>query len=77
MGDIANRASKSDDSGKKFATAQANYSPLQPVYGLGQCTPDLSDVDCYNCLRNAISKLACHEPNHRQYGFQCRDQGGV
>ncbi|KAI8525201.1 hypothetical protein RHMOL_Rhmol13G0210800 [Rhododendron molle] len=57
MGDIANRASKSDDSGKKFATAQANYSPLQPVYGLGQCTPDLSDVDCYNCLRNAISKL--------------------
>ncbi|XP_058197633.1 cysteine-rich receptor-like protein kinase 10 isoform X2 [Rhododendron vialii] len=57
MGDIANRASKTDDSGKKFATAQANYSPLQPVYGLAQCTPDLSDVDCYNCLRNAISKL--------------------
>ncbi|KAF7119345.1 hypothetical protein RHSIM_Rhsim13G0159500 [Rhododendron simsii] len=57
MGDIANRASKSDDSGKKFATAQANYSALQPVYGLAECTPDLSDVDCYNCLRNAISKL--------------------
>ncbi|KAI8525207.1 hypothetical protein RHMOL_Rhmol13G0211500 [Rhododendron molle] len=56
MGDVADRAS-SDDSGKKFATAQANYSALQSVYGLAQCTPDLSDSDCNGCLRNGMSKL--------------------
>ncbi|KAH7838643.1 hypothetical protein Vadar_029439 [Vaccinium darrowii] len=54
MNDIANRAS-SHDSGKKFATADANYSPLERVYGLAQCTQDLSDTDCNNCLRTGIS----------------------
>ncbi|KAH7836414.1 hypothetical protein Vadar_000964 [Vaccinium darrowii] len=57
MDDIADRAS-SDNSGKKFATAEANYTPLQPVYGLAQCTPDLSDFDCNSCLRNGITSLA-------------------
>ncbi|KAE9461725.1 hypothetical protein C3L33_06374, partial [Rhododendron williamsianum] len=58
MADVADRAS-SDDSGKgkKFATAQANYSALQSVYGLAQCTPDLSDSDCNGCLLNGMSKL--------------------
>ncbi|KAH7837767.1 hypothetical protein Vadar_017769 [Vaccinium darrowii] len=61
MDNIVARAS-SDDSGKKFATADANYSPLQHLYGLAQCTPDLSASDCSNCLRNGISTLShcCH-----------------
>ncbi|KAG5516571.1 hypothetical protein RHGRI_037326 [Rhododendron griersonianum] len=54
MDDIADRAS-SDDSGRKFATAEANYSLLQRVYGLAQCTPDISDSDCNTCLQNCIS----------------------
>ncbi|KAI8525192.1 hypothetical protein RHMOL_Rhmol13G0210000 [Rhododendron molle] len=54
MDDIANRTS-SDDSGKKFATAQVNYSPLQTLYGLAQCTPDISNSDCNTCLRACIS----------------------
>ncbi|KAF7120608.1 hypothetical protein RHSIM_Rhsim13G0160200 [Rhododendron simsii] len=56
MNNIANRAS-SDDSGKKFATGEDYYTPLQPVYGLAQCTPDLSNSDCNNCLRDGILKL--------------------
>ncbi|KAF7119586.1 hypothetical protein RHSIM_Rhsim13G0158800 [Rhododendron simsii] len=56
MTNITDRAS-SDDSGKKFATAEANYSSNQSVYGLAQCTPDLSDSDCNNCLRNCISQF--------------------
>ncbi|XP_058198498.1 uncharacterized protein LOC131314017 [Rhododendron vialii] len=56
MTNITDRAS-SDDSGKKFATAEANYSSVQSVYGLAQCTPDLSDSDCNNCLRNCISQF--------------------
>ncbi|XP_058197648.1 cysteine-rich receptor-like protein kinase 10 [Rhododendron vialii] len=54
MGDITNRASI-DDSGKKFATGEANYSPLQTLYGLAQCTPDLSDSNCNICLQNCIA----------------------
>ncbi|KAI8525200.1 hypothetical protein RHMOL_Rhmol13G0210700 [Rhododendron molle] len=63
MDDIADRAS-SDDSGKKFATAQANYSPLQMVYGLAQCTPDISNSDCNTCLRDCISTFpSCCDAN--------------
>ncbi|KAH7837551.1 hypothetical protein Vadar_015086 [Vaccinium darrowii] len=56
MDDIAARAS-SDHLGKKFATGDSKYSPLQPVYGLAQCTPDLSDAGCNTCLRNCISSF--------------------
>ncbi|KAE9465706.1 hypothetical protein C3L33_02388, partial [Rhododendron williamsianum] len=54
MDDIVNRSS-SDDSGKKFATAQFYYSPLHTLYGLAQCTPDISNSDCNTCLRDCIS----------------------
>ncbi|KAF7120339.1 hypothetical protein RHSIM_Rhsim13G0160900 [Rhododendron simsii] len=54
MDDIRDRAS-SDHSGRKFATAEANYSLLQRVYGLAQCTPDISNSDCNTCLQNCIS----------------------
>ncbi|KAL7213398.1 hypothetical protein ACSBR2_016007 [Camellia fascicularis] len=56
MNDIATRASSSE-SGKKFATRQANLSPFQRMYSLAQCTPDLSVSTCNTCLRDAISNL--------------------
>lgn len=47
-----------DRSGKEnFVTAQANYSQLQMVYGLGQCTPDLSGPMCQSCLSNCIRQF--------------------
>ncbi|XP_058197635.1 cysteine-rich receptor-like protein kinase 10 isoform X1 [Rhododendron vialii] len=55
MNDVSARAS-SHDSGRKFATTELmNYSSLQPVYGLAQCTPDLSTTDCNTCLRTGIA----------------------
>ncbi|XP_058197644.1 cysteine-rich receptor-like protein kinase 10 isoform X8 [Rhododendron vialii] len=58
MDDIVNQASSSD-SGKKFATGEATNSSLrpvlQPVYGIAQCTPDLSDLDCNGCLQKGVS----------------------
>ncbi|KAL7244033.1 hypothetical protein ACSBR1_016289 [Camellia fascicularis] len=61
MDDIVTRASSSSSDiryGKKFATKEAKFTPLQTVYGLVQCTPDLSSFDCNNCLRYGISNLA-------------------
>ncbi|KAL7244054.1 hypothetical protein ACSBR1_016308 [Camellia fascicularis] len=56
MDDVATRASN-DVSGKKFATREADFSALQKLYGLAQCTPDLTTFDCNSCLRDAISSF--------------------
>ncbi|KAL6283080.1 hypothetical protein ACE6H2_014009 [Prunus campanulata] len=45
---------------KKFATKESNFTGLQELYTLVQCTPDLSSTSCDRCLRGAISLLpAC------------------
>ncbi|XP_028059431.1 cysteine-rich receptor-like protein kinase 10 isoform X2 [Camellia sinensis] len=56
MNDIATRASNGV-SGKKFATSEANFTSLQKVYGLAQCTPDLNAMECNKCLREGISNF--------------------
>ncbi|CAK9146800.1 unnamed protein product, partial [Ilex paraguariensis] len=56
MNEIATEASN-DQSGKKFGTKQANFTALQNLYGLVQCTPDLTGSDCNICLQDAISTL--------------------
>ncbi|XP_057246990.1 cysteine-rich receptor-like protein kinase 10 isoform X1 [Beta vulgaris subsp. vulgaris] len=53
---IAVRAA-SGGSQKKFATDVANYTSLQTIYGLGQCTPDLSASDCNRCFEIGIGQL--------------------
>ncbi|KAI7999677.1 Cysteine-rich receptor-like protein kinase 25 [Camellia lanceoleosa] len=63
MDDIATRASNGG-SGKKFATREANFSSLQKLYGLAQCTPDLTVPECNKCLRNGISNFpSCCDGN--------------
>ncbi|XP_028054585.1 cysteine-rich receptor-like protein kinase 10 isoform X2 [Camellia sinensis] len=63
MDDIATRASNGGF-GKKFATSQTNYSSLQTLYGLAQCTPDLNGMDCNKCLRDGISNFpSCCDGN--------------
>ncbi|XP_031130584.1 cysteine-rich receptor-like protein kinase 10 [Ipomoea triloba] len=52
---IITRASSGSD--KKFAVLEANFSASERVYALGQCTPDLSNVDCQICFRNLIPML--------------------
>ncbi|WRX26761.1 Protein kinase domain - like 10 [Theobroma cacao] len=51
-----------DQSGKKFATEEANITSFSTIYTLAQCTPDLSAFNCYTCLQTAISYLpiCCH-----------------
>ncbi|XP_052203590.1 cysteine-rich receptor-like protein kinase 25 isoform X3 [Diospyros lotus] len=56
MGDIANQAAR-NQSGRKFASKDANFSGDQKVYTLAQCTEDFSVSDCNSCLADAISRL--------------------
>ncbi|KAJ6416423.1 hypothetical protein OIU84_002308 [Salix udensis] len=55
--DIAARAASAPSGAKKFAVQQANYTGVQKLYTLVQCTPDLSTAGCSRCLEGAISKL--------------------
>jgi hypothetical protein len=57
MNDVASGVSKVGSAAKKFGTKEANFTALQTLYTLGQCTPDLSGSDCNSCLQRAIASL--------------------
>ncbi|XP_045828352.1 cysteine-rich receptor-like protein kinase 26 isoform X2 [Trifolium pratense] len=54
--DLKNEAS-SGDSMKKFATANVSGPNFQDIYSLMQCPPDVSSMDCNQCLDEAIARL--------------------
>ncbi|KAI6704449.1 hypothetical protein NL676_007411 [Syzygium grande] len=68
--DIATRASN-DGSGKKFAVKEANFTNLQKLYTLAQCTPDLTASDCNRCLRTMISTLPQERQGGRRFTMSC------
>ncbi|XP_058072859.1 cysteine-rich receptor-like protein kinase 10 isoform X1 [Magnolia sinica] len=39
------------------AMGEANFTASQKIYAIVQCTPDLSENDCYTCLLAAISEI--------------------
>ena len=47
----------SGDSRYKFATGEVNLSSFQNIYALVQCTPDLSQLSCSNCIEGAINGI--------------------
>ncbi|KAK9681693.1 hypothetical protein RND81_10G020800 [Saponaria officinalis] len=48
------------NSEKKFADGSTRTSDFEIIYALVQCTPDLSLMDCTNCIGDAINKIpAC------------------
>ncbi|KAK9084906.1 hypothetical protein Sjap_025317 [Stephania japonica] len=50
----------SSSSRAMFKTKQVELNSFQKIYGLVQCTPDLSPGDCYSCLTNIITEIpAC------------------
>lgn len=48
----------SGDSRLKYATGNASASNFETIFGLVQCTPDLSEKDCNDCLVGAISEIS-------------------
>lgn len=44
-------------SSRKFYTTKANWTTLQSLYVLVQCTPDLRRQDCLSCLQYSINGM--------------------
>ncbi|KAF7139006.1 hypothetical protein RHSIM_Rhsim07G0195500 [Rhododendron simsii] len=42
---------------RKFATNDTAGPDFQNIYGLMQCTPDLSEIDCNNCLQLSAQQI--------------------
>ncbi|KAL2948469.1 hypothetical protein AAZX31_20G126200 [Glycine max] len=47
----------SGDSRRKYATDNVTTGNFETIYGLMQCTPDLSEIQCNDCLDGAISRI--------------------
>ncbi|XP_058725226.1 cysteine-rich receptor-like protein kinase 44 [Vicia villosa] len=56
LDNLTQRAS-SGDSSLKFAADSARGPNDQTIYGLVQCTPDLSESDCSSCLVQSVARI--------------------
>ena len=56
------RKASMDTSRHKFATAEANLTQFQTIHALMQCTPDLSQSECDDCLTRYVAtyESCCH-----------------
>ncbi|XP_010448766.1 PREDICTED: cysteine-rich receptor-like protein kinase 7 [Camelina sativa] len=50
-------AAEAANSSRKFYTKKANWSSLETLYTLVQCTPDLTKVQCLRCLQECINEM--------------------
>ena len=57
MDELASGVSNLGPGAKKFGAKEANFTALQKLYTLLQCTADLSGSDCNRCLQVAISNV--------------------
>ncbi|CAB4314024.1 unnamed protein product [Prunus armeniaca] len=42
---------------RKFAAGTATAPNFQTIYGLAQCTPDLTEQDCRDCLGSSLADI--------------------
>ncbi|XP_022555869.1 cysteine-rich receptor-like protein kinase 10 isoform X1 [Brassica napus] len=54
---INQAATVASSSPRRFATGKANLTAFQTLYGLVQCTPDLTSQECLRCLNQIVNQL--------------------
>lgn len=54
----------SGDSRRKFAFDHTDYVNVSTIYGLVQCTPDLTQIQCSNCLDSSFREIAKRIPGN-------------
>ncbi|XP_044470531.1 putative receptor-like protein kinase At4g00960 [Mangifera indica] len=53
-------AAGSNNSTRKFAVGEENVTEFVKIYGLMQCTPDISETDCKDCLGPSLGFYESH-----------------
>ncbi|VVB11966.1 unnamed protein product [Arabis nemorensis] len=59
---------------RKFYTRKANWTAIQTLYGLVQCTPDLTSVDCLSCLQQSINGIPLYRSGGRLLWPSCNSR---
>ncbi|VVB11965.1 unnamed protein product [Arabis nemorensis] len=59
---------------RKFYTRKANWTALQDLYVLVQCTPDLTMEDCLRCLERSINRMTLNRIGARQLYPSCNSR---
>ncbi|XP_022950178.1 putative receptor-like protein kinase At4g00960 [Cucurbita moschata] len=67
---LRNRAA-AGDSRHKFAVGEIAAPNLDNIFGFLQCTPDLSAVDCNNCLMKATERVPNGSTGTRIFSTSC------
>ncbi|KAK6932401.1 Gnk2-homologous domain [Dillenia turbinata] len=60
LGSLLNNLKNQAASGgalRKYATGNVSFGNFQTIYGLVQCTPDLMETECINCVDNARENI--------------------
>ncbi|OWM83510.1 hypothetical protein CDL15_Pgr012991 [Punica granatum] len=65
------RTARSQIAGKKFAVQRADFTMLQRLYTLAQCTPDLTPTDCTMCLQTGAGVLLRGSHGARYFNPSC------
>ncbi|KAF8079950.1 hypothetical protein N665_0989s0017 [Sinapis alba] len=64
-------ASEAANNSRKFYTMKANFTTVQTLYVLAQCTPDLTRRDCLTCLRSSINGMTLYSYGGRLLWPSC------
>ncbi|PQQ09724.1 cysteine-rich receptor-like protein kinase 10 [Prunus yedoensis var. nudiflora] len=65
--DISGQAAR-NGSLRKFAAGTAAAAGFQPIYGLAQCMPDLTEMLCSDCLDTSLEDIVRYFPAAQQGG---------
>ncbi|CAD5328803.1 unnamed protein product [Arabidopsis thaliana] len=56
---------------KRFAVTKFDLNALQSLYGMVQCTPDLTEQDCLDCLQQSINQVTYDKIGGRTFLPSC------
>ncbi|KAL1201626.1 Cysteine-rich receptor-like protein kinase 8 [Cardamine amara subsp. amara] len=61
-------------SARKLYLIKANWTAVQTLYGMVQCTPDLTQQDCLSCLLNSINQMPFYRIGSRIFLPSCNSR---
>ncbi|KAG2248857.1 putative cysteine-rich receptor-like protein kinase 23 [Brassica napus] len=67
-------ATEAANSSRKFDARMANFTAFQDLYGLVQCTPDLTSQECFRCLNWTTNELPTEKMGARVIVPSCNSR---